>query len=64
MFVMAPMTMFVLMAQGTAASTSKPPGNPVVQVGIFSYGADGADNAAAYETNLSAEETTVYVAGC
>lgn len=64
MFVTAPMTMFVLLAQATAGAPSKPPGSPVVQVGIFAYGPDGQDNAAAYETNLSAEGTTVYVAGC
>lgn len=64
MLVMAPMTIFVLVAQATAGATPKPPADRVVQVGIFAYGADGMDNAAAYESNLSAEGTTVYVAGC
>ena len=64
MLVMAPMTMFVL-AQATAgALPPKPPSDRVVQVGVFSYGADGVDSAAAYETNLSSEVTTIYVAGC
>jgi hypothetical protein len=64
MLVMAPMAMFVLVAQATAGAPPKPPSDRVVQVGVFSYGADGTDTAAAYETNLSAEVTTIYVAGC
>ena len=64
MLVMAPMTMFVLVAQATAGAPPTAPSDRVVQVGVFSYGADGIDSAAAYETNLSAEVTTIYVAGC
>jgi hypothetical protein len=61
MFGTLPMALFALVAQAPAAQ--KPVVDQVVQVGLFSYRPDGADQAAAYETNLSTE-STVYVAGC
>ncbi len=62
MFVTIPITMFLL---GQTATTGSPQlsGDPIVQVGVFSYAPDGTIRAAAYDTDLS-KETSVYVAGC
>ena len=53
----------MLLATQTASTAAKPPSSPVLQVGIFSYGPGGAEQAAAYQTSL-ASESTQYVAGC
>ena len=44
--------------------TSAPPASaPVLQVGVFSYGPDGKEQAAAYATTLDSESFQ-YIAGC
>lgn len=63
MLSMISLTMIVAAAQAASATPTTVPATPVVQIGIFSYGPDGATRGAAYETNLSSESFQ-YVAGC
>ena len=62
MLSMIPLTMIVL-AQATSGTTVHPSTEPIMQIGVFSYGPDGAVRAAAYKTDLAAESFQ-YVAGC
>lgn len=44
-------------------TTAPPTSAPVLQVGVFSYGPDGKEQAAAYATTLDSESLQ-YIAGC
>jgi hypothetical protein len=51
------------LAQAVAPIQRNAPSQPVLQVGVFSYGPDGKSQAAAYDTTL-ASESFQYIAGC
>ena len=60
---MIPLALMMAVAQAASGAPSKPAGTPVLQVGVFSIGPDGKQQAAAYETSL-ATESVQYIAGC
>jgi hypothetical protein len=60
---MIPIALMMVAAQAASGAPSKPAGTPVLQVGVFSIGPDGKQQAAAYETSLSTESVQ-YIAGC
>ena len=60
---MIPIALMMTAAQAASGAPSKPAGPPVLQVGVFSVGPDGKQQAAAYETSL-ATESVQYIAGC
>jgi hypothetical protein len=57
-----PIALLIVVAQAANGAQSKP-GTPILQVGVFSTGSDGKQQAAAYETSL-ATESVQYIAGC
>src|SRR4029453_17467206 len=58
-----PIALLIVVAQAANGAQSKPAGTPILQVGVFSIGSDGKQQAAAYETSL-ATESVQYIAGC
>ena len=58
-----PIALLMVVAQAASGAQSKPAGTPILQVGVFSIGPDGKQQAAAYETSL-ATESVQYIAGC
>jgi hypothetical protein len=58
-----PIALLMVVAQAASGAQSKPAATPILQVGVFSIGPDGKQQAAAYETSL-ATESVQYIAGC
>ena len=58
-----PIALLIVAAQAVSGSPAKSRATPVLQVGVFSYGPDGRQQAAGYATSLAADSFQ-YIAGC
>jgi len=58
-----PIALLMVVAQAASGTQSQAAGTPILQVGVFSIGPDGKQQAAAYETSL-ATESVQYIANC